>query len=454
MVESIAIIGGGASGVIALDTLIKDGFTKVKLFERRAVPGGVWVLDRNPKEVNIEPGLNELALDPQLDNPLKEANEVKLPRSSQERFIETASYEDLRTNIPEQLMTFSDLKSWGEGTDYVNGEVIQRYIENYINRNISYVEYNTSVEDIYKNYEVKDSKFELTLRKEVGDEDYWYKESFDAVIVATGHYHVPFIPDVDGLKQVWEKYPNKVKHSKYFRKNHDFKDKTVVVIGTRASGSDIVAIAAKNGVKKLYHSKRAGIVKNEEEQVEIKPEISKYEIVDEDIIVHFKDGSTVINPDEVIYATGFRYSYPFLRRLYPNFTTGYIIPDLYQHTFFIKDPKLSIIGVPTDAISFRIFEFQAVLVSRYYKRKIELPDLKEQLEWSVRRYQEKGNSRAYHTIDNKIEYFDTLVKLGGGISPEEGYEGKLYPTFSKEDIELHDSLLERLRLFYSESNTR
>lgn len=42
-------------------------------------------------------------------------------------------------------------------------------------------------------------------------------QDFDAVVVATGHYHVPYIPNFPGLSQWQSKWPNSVSHSKSYR---------------------------------------------------------------------------------------------------------------------------------------------------------------------------------------------------------------------------------------------
>ncbi|CCH44928.1 Flavin-containing monooxygenase [Wickerhamomyces ciferrii] len=470
-VKSIAIIGGGASGAITLDSLIQEGkFDKITLYERRDVLGGVWVLDHNPDQLDIPPGQSQDQLDPKVEipNDLKLNQTFKTSRSKQQRYLHTASYEDLRTNIPEQLMTYSDEKTWGADPKlkveehYIRGIAIQNYIERYINRHSKNVVLRTTVESINKDYSIKDgsSQFELTLRKETNLKDQdgnyideWSIEKYDAVVIATGHYHVPYIPNVPGLNEVYQRFPSKIKHSKTFRASNDFKDQTLIVIGSRASGADIVEIAS-NSAKFIYQSKRSeGPLRFEgKPNTQVKPTITKYELLNnKDIIVHFKDGSIVKNPDQIIYATGFRFSYPFLKDLYPNFTTGYINPDLYLHTFSIKDPLLSVIGAPTDAISFRAFEFQAILLSRFLSGKIHLPSLQEQIEWTLERFITKGDNRAYHTIDlgGKLEYLAYLTELGGGVEPLGG-TGRPFPTWTQSDLELHAAIQERFKKFFGE----
>lgn len=48
---------------------------------------------------------------------------------------------------------------------------------------------------------------------------------FDAVVVATGHYHAPYVPDLPGLSDWRNKWPENVIHSKQYRVPEQFKDK-------------------------------------------------------------------------------------------------------------------------------------------------------------------------------------------------------------------------------------
>ncbi|CDR47573.1 CYFA0S33e00650g1_1 [Cyberlindnera fabianii] len=468
-IRSIAIIGGGASGAIALDSLVQEGtFDKITLFERRAKGGGVWVLDTKPDKLDVPPGVSQQILDPSLRVPeLTTKTEVLQKRPSQQRYTHTASYQGLRTNIPEQLMTFSDDKHWGElpgervDDHFVRGVAIQRYIERYLNRHSENIVFSTTVEKVDKDYSQPSSPFVLTLRTETDQKDEdgtpldrWWTEQFDSVVVAVGHYHVPYIPNVPGLDEVYKRFPGLVQHSKTFRDaESELKDKNVVVIGTRSSGADIVELGSQFA-KKIYHSQRGKnlLRKNSATNIELKPVIIKFEITKSgDIVVHFANDTTVINPDLIYYATGFRFSYPFLNDTYgSHFTTGTTVPDLYLHTFYTKDPLLTFVGVPTDAISLRAFEYQAVLVSRFLAGKTSIPSRDDQIIWCLNRFREKGDTRAFHTIDwgSKLEYLESLVDIGGGYD-RLGEKGRPFPKFTEEDIQLHKSIQQRLLEFFS-----
>jgi cation diffusion facilitator CzcD-associated flavoprotein CzcO len=49
-------------------------------------------------------------------------------------------------------------------------------------------------------------------------------QGFDSVVVASGHYHSPNVPDIPGLKEWKKRWPDRVQHSKGYRKPDDFKD--------------------------------------------------------------------------------------------------------------------------------------------------------------------------------------------------------------------------------------
>lgn len=57
------------------------------------------------------------------------------------------------------------------------------------------------------------------------DTDKERTEQYDAVAIANGHYAVPFIPDIPGIKEWNERYPGRIMHSKFYRRPEDFKGK-------------------------------------------------------------------------------------------------------------------------------------------------------------------------------------------------------------------------------------
>lgn len=480
-IETVAIIGGGASGAIILDTLLKEpsNIKKIVVFERQKKLGGIWLFNKDirstPNDL-IKSGSYNLENDPQLPNPFhkqqEKAKKILLPKNTQERFIETPSYYGITTNIIEKMMTYSDVNKWdvegdAETRKYVEGSIVQDYIEKYFDKNLNdprtELRLNSTVEDVERitrddNSNGSDKipyRFKLTVRNPQDDDhDVWYQEEFDTVVVATGHYHVPFIPHVPGLKTVQEKYPLKIQHAKFYRDSSSYKNKTVVVVGSRASGADLTKFIAREDGTTVYQS-----VRNfdntkfviQKTNVVKKPQIEKFESSKRSIKVFFEDGTLLENPDYVIYCTGYLFSYPYLNRLTNNqITEGITIPNLYQHTFLINEPLITIIGVPIDGISFRVFEYQAVLLARYLTGKISLPLRSKQSEWVNKRYEDKKNTRAYHTIGvlDAFNYSNDLIKLGEVLDKVE--VGRKFPILSSDDILLYKEAGEKLKKFWDE----
>lgn len=52
-----------------------------------------------------------------------------------------------------------------------------------------------------------------------------WTEEFDAVVVATGHYAVPYVPDIPGLIELNENRRIKILHSRDYRVPDSFKGK-------------------------------------------------------------------------------------------------------------------------------------------------------------------------------------------------------------------------------------
>ncbi|KAK6464746.1 flavin-containing monooxygenase [Scheffersomyces coipomensis] len=484
-ISTIAIIGGGASGAIALDSLLKEkpsNFSKITLFERRKVLGGVWALDEKtietPNQI-IKSGLTSIVTDPQLVNPFhskssssKSEKFIITNKTTQERFEETPSYANIKTNIIEKMMTYSDTNRWEvpgvedpEQRKYVDGLIVQKYIDKYISRNLSNDKVqlftNSTIEDVERipsEHKQIPYKFRLTIRSNLNqDQDIWYQEEFDSVIIATGHYHVPFIPYVKGLNILQEQFPKVIQHAKFYLDPKPYKDEKVLIIGSRASGADLSkfiadeAIEVYQSIRNLENTKKLSKKAN----IITKPIIKEYVILPDNsgFKVLFDDDSELINPDHIIYATGYEFSFPFLNRLTNNqiVEDGRIIPHAYQHTFLINEPLITFVGVPIDGISFRVFEYQAITVSRYLSGKIALPSRTDQKQWITNRLNEKGITRAYHTIGvvDAQEYLSGLVKLGE-INQEKLNQGRQYPVLTVQDILDYRSAGELLRKFWDE----
>ena len=159
-----------------------------------------------------------------------------VPRSSSpgHRFTDTPVYAGLETNVDASTMEFSrepipavrsewSINLHGPDTPFRHHTVIRQYVEDLLNRNgyQDFVSYDTTVERAVK----KDAEWVLTLRREGKSYDYWWTEQFDALVVASGHYSVPFVPAIDGLEEFAKTYPGSVGHTKGYRNPEKYRGK-------------------------------------------------------------------------------------------------------------------------------------------------------------------------------------------------------------------------------------
>lgn len=115
----------------------------------------------------------------------------------------------------------------GPETPFRHHTIVKKYVDDLLNRNgyQNLVEYNTTVERATKNAE--SGKWELTLRRTAKDGglDYWWTESFDTLLVASGRFSVPYVPPIPGLKEFAARYPERVLHTKQYRGPEEYQGK-------------------------------------------------------------------------------------------------------------------------------------------------------------------------------------------------------------------------------------
>lgn len=156
------------------------------------------------------------------------------PRSDVPRFDESSVYPYLETNVDASTMEFSEEpfptepSDWsvahhGPDTPFRPWKAVRQYVTDLIERNgyEDLVNYNTSVENVEK---VGD-EWKVTLRRIGSQSDYWWVEWFDAVVVASGHFWVPYVPKIEGLEAFEKSQPGSVIHSKHFRGRHLYEGK-------------------------------------------------------------------------------------------------------------------------------------------------------------------------------------------------------------------------------------
>jgi len=463
--KKVAVIGAGISGVSAAAHLLKQGIETV-LFERSDIPGGVWHYDeRSALESsfpNTRPSVGDYITRPAMPY------STPPPEFEDQKDLEIAhappgpSYAGLRNNVSTRLMKTS-LQDWPEGTeDYVTQKVLEEYVQALSNdHGVSVItQYHTRVEEVRK----QGSQWILrttTLQKSAAGahlvERRW---TFDAVVVASGHYNTPNIPNWPGIAEWKAARPAQVWHSKGYRRPHQFKDKNIMLIGASVSANDI-AKEAGSYANKIYQSTRNGdldlpaslLPPNATRVAEIKSfDLNKEHFNDSADssspipgTITLVDGQKIRDIHAVVVCTGYITSYPFLPHLHNDdlpatqaddfvlvTAEGGMAHNLHKDIFYIPDPTLSFIGAPYHIATFSLFDFQAQAVARVLSGKASLPTEQEMRAEYKRKVEQKGLGRDFHSLraeGQEEEYVANLVSwMNKGIDDDDSREKMLGHT--------------------------
>lgn len=461
-IKSVGVIGAGISGVSAAAHLLKHGF-EVVVFERSDVAGGVWHFDpRRDKDPEYPsdsaPGspssATKLALkDEQVDAAAaaKEYEDVALDHAPP-----GPCYEGLMNNVPTTMMR-STLLNWPEGTpDHVTHHEIEKYVQTLARETGTHdvTLYNTRVEEAVKppgskTWRVRSRTLHKTDDGRITFEDRDW--TFDAVVVAAGHYHVPLVPHVPGLAEWKRRFPARVMHSKSYRAPAAFRDQRVLLVGAGVSSLDIAK--ELDGVAgRTYQSSRGGVFDLDASLLPPNAErvgglrafkLDEGKTLDDDDAgapvpgtVHLADGRILGGIHQVIVASGYQTTYPFLKGLESDTVPVEAADDdiiitadkcvthnLHKDIFYIPDPSLSFVGVPYYTSTFSMFDFQAEVVARVYAGLAALPS-EDAMRGEYRVRKAKGDKgKAFHSlIQNQVPYMDDILSWVNRGVEERGIE--------------------------------
>ena len=210
MSKSVAVVGAGPMGLMALKNLTEEGF-RVTSFEKRAYVGGLWT--------------------PSSDSSIS-VTEHTIFNSS--RF----------------MSPISDFPFLPHHDDFPKASQLVEYINHYVDHfNLrKHVQLNTEVTSarwIDQKWEVKtltqDSKTAV--------------DHFDKLLVCTGSFHNANTPVYDGI----DLFQGKILHSINFPHPSTFKGEKVLIVGMHATSQDITVELASHA-SKVFISHRDGVL--------------------------------------------------------------------------------------------------------------------------------------------------------------------------------------------------
>ncbi|KAG9603549.1 FAD/NAD(P)-binding domain-containing protein, partial [Aureobasidium melanogenum] len=461
-VRTVAVIGAGVSGVSSAIHLRNAGL-EVTVFERGDVAGGVWVYDPRtalePSYPAVLPSVGDSpAFDSFLecrdrkvrrDSPVDQDSFAakRLPKSNHLEILHAPPgpcYQGLHNNVstPEMKLRTHDWKP--DTPDFVPHDVLATYIQDTAAANniLPLVSFRTRVTKVEK----KEKKWEVSIAKLI-DEDGEKEvqnavQLFDAVVVASGHYHAPNIPDYPNLKAWKAAFPTRISHSKSYRSPAPFAGKNVLVIGAGVSSTDICR--ELGGVaNKVWQSSRGGeydllpsMLPDNCTRIGaiagFSPLTSTANLRHDDTLpgsVVLTSGDKITDIHHIILATGYHMSYPFLSHLHADnllpsqasntilVTTGQVTHNLHKDIFYIPDPTLAFIGVPYHVATFSLFEFQAMAVAEVFAGSADLPEEEEMREEYKERVERKGVGRKLHSLkDDEVPMANKNPWLYAGLA--------------------------------------
>ncbi|KAI1336000.1 hypothetical protein F5Y15DRAFT_427565 [Xylariaceae sp. FL0016] len=464
--RDVAVIGAGVSGIVSAAHLSREG-CNVTVFERTPVIGGVWHFD--PRVDRDPPFPNTVPPDPKWEEVLTQglsAEEVSLIHAPP-----GPCYAGLKNNVSTELMR-SSLLRWPEGTpSFVDQGVIRKYIEEIATacHLTDKILFRTRVESVSKprnsqQWNIKTSSISLD---ENDSEPIIAMQSwnFDAVVVSSGHYHIPYVPDIPGLAAWRERFPDRVTHSKGYRTPTPFRGKTVLVIGAGSSSLDIVR-EINGACGKVYQSVRGSA--HDFSALRLPEGVERVAIATEFILddaprdllalcpdsslpgrVVLADGRVIESIDFVMMATGYITSYPFLSDLeQPTMAwedadeqvlitaDGYTTHNLHKDIFYIPDSSLAFIGVSHYVSTFSLYDFQAKVMAKVFSGKAILPSQVDMMtEHQERKARFKPGMRFHAMEFGEQKYISDLLNWvnqdleNAGLEPMDGMDEAWHDSF-------------------------
>ncbi|KIV92819.1 hypothetical protein PV10_04085 [Exophiala mesophila] len=403
-VSRVAILGAGPSGLAFAKVLLaeKTSFQNlvITIFEQRNQVGGIWNLSANV--------ISKTVAVPQSDKNYGTGVDENQDKASHSLELESPLYDYLETNVPKQLMPYAGVPFPDEDPLFPSHGAVLKYLQGYANNVLGGDASATA--DL--RFGVKIREVALLQGEGASGKDTWEiqsehlasgnikTETYDAVVVANGHYTVPYIPEIEGAAEWNRKYPGTILHSKAYRRPQDFAGKKVLVIGNSASGLDIAAQIGFMGQPKgkVLLSARSASAFGPMPAVDWKEDVDQVvEFLDSDRAVRFASGRVERDLDAVIFSTGYFFSYPFLTKVGSKIVDdGFRVKGLYEHLFLIDHPTLVFPVVNLKVIPFPLAENQAAVVARVWSGRLDLPSKDKMRQWEQQEIKANGDGKYFH----------------------------------------------------------
>ena len=384
MLKRLAIIGAGPSGLSAMRTfrlaeLRGENIPEIVCFEKQEDWGGVW-------NYTWRTGTDQYG-----------------------DTVHSSMYLNMWSNNPKEIVELPDytfLEHFGKPIpsftprailhDYILGRAKKSGIREFI-------KFDMRVESVvYAN-----DKFLISVWNK--KDNCVFSEEFDFVIVGSGQFSIPNIPEYEGMNS----FPGRILHSHDFRNAEQFKGQDVIIIGSKLSAEDIAIQCWKYGSKSVtiaYRNRPMGY--------------NWPEGITERHLLDHMEGKTAVfydgfhqNVDAIIYCTGYLFHFPFIEenlKLKSEAQLKYC-PGLYKGIICQNNHKIFYMGMTCLLFPLINIDIQAWFLCDVILEKIILPskqDIQNDITYWMAR---EETARSFiEKIDFQTDYLrDILTYVNG-----------------------------------------
>ncbi|CAM4486133.1 MAG: Ferredoxin--NADP reductase [Legionella sp.] len=424
--QRVCVIGAGPSGLAAIKNLQEQGVSQITVFEKNNQIGGNWVYDEDNDHSSV--------------------------------------YETTHIISSKRWSEFEDFPMPASYPDYPSHRQVLAYFQNYA-RHFDlekYIIFNTTVLKIMQNSQ---KQWQVTYQDEQGTHD----ETFDYLLVANGHHWDPFMPEYPGH------FTGEFIHSHQYKKASVFSGKRVLVIGGGNSACDVaveisrvspethismrrgynifpkfvfgkptdVAVAKTRwmpgGMRQKLFKLVIRVVQGRYAKYKLlSPDCGPLEIhptINSELLyfirhgkvrpqpgithfegkkVHFTNG-VQLEFDTVIFATGYKISFPFIDKELIDFSASTKVP-LYRKMMHADLDNLYFIGLcqPQGCI-WPLADHQAKIVARIITGTLKRPEqLHQKIEQEMNKPHYRFKSHMRHALEVDYHMFrrELLEMLG------------------------------------------
>ncbi|WP_330646902.1 NAD(P)/FAD-dependent oxidoreductase (plasmid) [Thioclava litoralis] len=381
MSKRVAVIGAGPSGLAqlrAFQSAAEKGapIPEVVCFEKQSNWGGLW-------NYSWRTGVDEYG------EPVHGSMYRYLWSNGPKEGLEFADY-SFEEHFGKQIASYPPR---GVLFDYIEGRVLKADVRKWI-RFSSVIR--------WVSFDPQSGLFTLTIHDMV--KDHVYQEEFDHVIVASGHFWSPNVPEYPGF----DKFHGRILHAHDFRDAREFAGQNVLVVGASYSAEDIGSQCWKYGAASItscYRSAPMGFdwPENWEEKQGLAHVEGK--------TAYFRDGSSK-DIDAIILCTGYRHVFPFLPDdLRLKTANRLATADLYKGVAYVHNPKLFYLGMQDQWFTFNMFDAQAWFVRDVILGRIDLPDDTQSMmaDVAAREAAEEASDDVKYAITYQGDYIKELI---------------------------------------------